>query len=152
MPNPNGIPVHVGVNCQGISYDSATGQWTVPSNAPQWTVPATTPVSSGNNLITWTLQGTNVQSGFQLVFDPSAGIAFESGWPGSTPALQGDGTYQATDDFTPGPNTYDYPYGITVVLQSTNDNSISHSFSLDPDVQNEGANPVISYARTAAAV
>jgi len=152
VPNPpNGVPIHVGVNCQGISYNAATGQWTIPSGAPRWTVPAVTPVPSGNNLLTWTLSGVDLPSGFNLVFDSTLGIVFNPGWPGSTPALQGDGTYQATDNFLPGPNNRSFYYAINVVLQQVG-GTASQPFRLDPDVQNEGSNPVINYVVKGVAV
>jgi hypothetical protein len=149
MPAPNGVPVNVTVNFQGISYNSATGQWTIPANAPSWTVPPTTAVPSGNNLITWTLHPAAVPSGFGAAFDGTTGIAFTSGWPGGTPTLQGNGTYQCTDDFTPGPNNRSYYYRITVNLTN---GTVSKSFTLDPDIQNRGANPVINYVESAVTV
>ena len=72
MP-PTGVPIPVHVNFKGISYDSATGQWTIPSGAPDWSVPATVAVASGNNLLTWTLTASHVPAGFTPAFDSSSG-------------------------------------------------------------------------------
>ena len=102
-------------------------------------------VPSGNNLITWTLHPAATPQGFSAAFDATSGIAFASGWPGGNPSLQGNGTYQCTDDFTPGPNNRSYYYSITVNLTN---GTVSKYFTLDPDIKNEGANTVINYVAT----
>jgi hypothetical protein len=151
MPAPNGVPVPVHVDFHGISYNSATGQWTIPTNAPRWTVPATVAIASGNNLITWTLTTSNVPAGFSPAFDENVGIVFNQGWPGGTPDVTSASTVQVTDNFLAGPNNPQYYYSITVDLQQTN-GTVSQPFRLDPDIQNQGASPVIRYVTASAAV
>jgi hypothetical protein len=150
MP-PTGVPIPVHVNFKGISYDSATGQWTIPSGAPDWSVPATVAVASGNNLLTWTLTTSHLPAGFTPVFDPSAGIVFDADWPGGSPTMVNNTTIEATDDFPQGSNSDEYYYSVTVDLQQTN-GTVTKSFTLDPDIQNQGANPVIRYVMKSAAV
>ena len=150
MP-PTGVPIPVHVNFKGISYDSATGQWTIPSGKPEWSVPATVAVAPGNNLLTWTLTASHVPAGFTCVFDASSGIVFDSDWPGGSPAMVDDTTIEATDDFTAGPNHNEYYYSVTVDLEQTT-GTATKSFKLDPDIQNQGANPVIRYVLKGAAV
>lgn len=134
MP-PTNVPVSVVVNLSSVSYNPTTQQW---SGAPTWTVPHTTPVKAGTNTIQWTLRAAAVPSGFGTAFQAASGIAFRAGWPGGTPALQPGGTYTATDNFsTPPPTAVNYPYSVTIVVTSETNSSISTSFTLDPDVQNE---------------
>jgi hypothetical protein len=150
MP-PKSVPVPVHVNFHGISYDSATGQWTIPADAPRWTVPPTVAVSSGHNLITWTLTTSNVPSGFSPEFDIDDAIVFNAGWPGGSPIVTSDATVECTDNFEAGPNNPEYYYSITVDLQQTS-GTVSQPFTLDPDIKNQGANPVICYVVSGAAI
>ena len=134
MPSPTIVPVSVVVNLHNVSYNPATQQW---SGSPSWTVP-NTPVRAGTNTLQWTLRPASVPGGFAAAFPAASGIVFQAGWPGGTPARQPDGTYTATDNFaTPPPTTADYPYSVTIVVTSQTDSSISTSFTLDPDVENQ---------------
>jgi hypothetical protein len=142
MPGPNGVPIHVHVNFNNISYDPTTQQWTIPSGTPNWNVPASVPVSPGQNLLTWTLDAAQVPDGFEAAFDPSIGIAFATGWPGGEPTMVDDETIQCTDDFESAPDNPSYYYSITVNLAQTG-GSASHAFTLDPDIKNKGAGPII---------
>jgi hypothetical protein len=138
MPGPNGVPIHVNVNFNGISYDPNTQQWTIPANTPSWNVPATVPVPPGNNVLTWNLDATHVPTGFNAEFDPSTGIQFAAGWPGGAPYMVDEDTIQCTDDFTSAPNNPTYYYSITVNLVQTS-GTVSKPFTLDPDIKNKGA-------------
>ena len=62
-----------------------------------------------------------------------------------------DTTIQATDDFTAGPNNDEYYYSVTVDLEQTA-GTVTKSFTLDPDIQNQGASPVIRYVMKGAGV
>jgi hypothetical protein len=142
MPGPNGVPIHVHVNFNGISYNPATQQWTIPAGAPSWTVPATVAVPPGSNLLTWSLGATQLPAGFEAEFDPSDGVVFSAGWPGGAPYMVDEDTIQCTDDFTASPNNPSYYYSVTVNLT---DGTVSRAFTLDPDIQNKGAGPVIMH-------
>lgn len=144
MPVPNGVPIHVHVNFKGISYDPATQQWTIPAGAPHWDVPPSVAVSPGNNLLTWNLDGTHLPQGFEAAFDPPVGIAFTEGWPGGEPYMVDEATVQCTDDFESSPGNSSYYYSITVNLAQA-DGSASYAFTLDPDIKNKGAGPIIQH-------
>jgi hypothetical protein len=60
-------------------------------------------------------------------------------------------TVECTDDFQSGPNNPEYYYSITVDLTQTN-GTVSQAFKLDPDIKNQGANPVICYVMKGAIV
>jgi hypothetical protein len=142
MPGPNGVPINVHLNFKDISYDSTTQQWTIPAGTPRWDVPPSVPVPPGNNLLTWNLIPSHVPDGFEAAFDPAFGIAFSAGWPGGQPDMVDDETIQCTDDFDTSHGSPSYYYSITVNLAQT-DGSASHAFTLDPDIKNKGAGPII---------
>jgi hypothetical protein len=148
MPAPNGVSIPVHVNFNGISYDPTTQQWTIPAGAPTWNVPATVAVASGNNLLTWSLTGTQLPEGFVAQFDPSDGIAFATGWTGGEPYMIDNETIQCTDDFTASSDSPSYYYSITVNLVQTA-GSASHPFRLDPDIKNRGTGPMIMHVTVA---
>jgi len=144
MPNPNSVPINVIVNFTGITYDSGTNTWTVPTGKPKWTVPHTTAVPAGDNDIQWNLQAVqgSVPSGFTAGFPTTGGIAFGSDWVGGPPTYVDADTYTATDNFTAPPQDESYDYSVTVTLTSTTDSTITKSFVKDPEVENEGSSLV----------
>jgi len=148
MPGPTAVPIPVHVDFNNISYDATTQQWTIPSGTPNWNVPPSVAVAPGNNLLTWTLHATHLPDGFEAAFDPSTGIAFATGWPGGAPYMVDDETIACTDDFETSPDSPSFYYSITVNLAQT-DGSASHAFTLDPDIKNKGAGPIIMHVPVA---
>jgi len=138
MPDRRTIPVSVVVNFSAVSYNSTTNQWT---GSPTFNVPATTPVQAGLNTIVWTLRPAAVPHGFDAVFDPGDGIAFDPGWPGGPPSMVSTTVIQANDDFTtPPPTSETFEYSVDVRLVSESNSTLWKDFSYDPDVENESAN------------
>lgn len=135
----------VGVNADFTGVLYTNGNWT---KQPAWRFsPPSLQAHNGNNKITWTLATLNssnqnsVPAGYTAAFQSTNGIQFKPStppWPGSTPALQGDGTITANDNFQNQGAAQTFGYTTVVVLTpNPGTNGVVGTFTIDPDVQNE---------------
>ena len=148
MPN---IAITVNVDFTGVTVQN--GAW---SGQPTWTVtPSNAQAQAGNNKITWSLTTLNsssqnsVPAGYSASFT-SDGIVFKSTnqqeWD-DPPALQGNGTITADDNFHGLTENVFFYYSTKVQLTpNAGTNGPTGTFSADPDVENEMGNAVVKAA------
>lgn len=130
------VPIQVQINFSGVTYSN--GAW---SGTPTWTVPGKVKVNPGTSTIVWRLNGLNEPSNFTAAFPATDAIDFSNSnpaWVGTTPTLQGDGTYQCTDTFSSNDTKADYEYSVTVSLApDAGTNGTTGTWTLDPEIEND---------------
>ena len=127
--------VTVSCNLTGTFSNGWTGQ------QPTWNVePDSLKCKKGNNKITWALEVSNVPLGFSAAFT-NPGVVFKSDprWTGSAPENKNNGTVTADNNYQRLVMTTKYPYTVSVTVTPPPGSQFPpQTFSLDPDVENEG--------------